>query len=241
MPYTISATALGELAMSGLCYRCVWIKMKSSRLPYQSFPGIFSTIDRYVKRMVHTHFEREGKLPRWYPRMGDVIGLEEVPHYSKFTATDFKSGVTLRGEPDDVLRLRGSAYHIVDYKTARLSTSAQGMFPRYGAQLNAYAYIAARHDLSPVTGLSLIYLDPETDIEDHPKLLDRSRDEFLLGFTPRQQDVELKPVVYVEGLLARAAELYALDVPPAGKSGCRDCQALEMLIQVADTEEDILS
>ena len=67
MPYTISATALGELAMSGLCYRCVWIKMKSSRLPYQSFPGIFSTIDRYVKRMVHTHFEREGKLPGWYP------------------------------------------------------------------------------------------------------------------------------------------------------------------------------
>ena len=233
MSYTISATVLGELAMSSLCRRCFWIKTKSPRLPYQSFPGIFSTIDRYVKRMTHTHFEREGTLPGWYPPVGDVVGLEQVPHYSKFIATDPKSGVILRGEPDDVLRLRGNDYHIVDYKTARLSTSAQGMYPRYEAQLNAYAYIAARNDLLPVTGLSLIYLDPETDVEDYPNLLDRSREEFLLGFTPRLQEVELKPEGYVENLLAAAAELHALDVPPAGKPGCRDCQALEELTQVA--------
>ena len=52
MALTISATALGELAHTGFCHRCFWVK-RHCKLPYQSFPGIFSSIDSSIKRVVH--------------------------------------------------------------------------------------------------------------------------------------------------------------------------------------------
>ena len=231
MPLTISATALGELAQAGFCPRCFWIK-RHYKLPYQSFPGIFSSIDSYIKRVVHRFFEREQKLPDWFPVPSPVVGLEEVPHYSKFSVTDPTSGVTLRGEPDDVLRLEGSGYHIVDYKTARFSSNAEGMYPAYEVQLNAYAYIAHRTLFSPVTGLSLIYLDPDTNLDLFPEWLDRSHDDFTLGFTAKLRPLELKPDSFVEGLLALANELYEQERAPEPLSGCRECDALEQLIQI---------
>jgi hypothetical protein len=229
MPLTISVTTLGELAHPGLCPRCFWVKLKSKKLPYQQFPGIFSSIDSYIKRVTHRHFELTGRPPAWFPDVGDVVALEKVPHYSKFTVADPKSGVTLRGEPDDVLRLGGGDYHIVDYKTSRLSTSARGMYPRYEAQLNAYAYIANRTFFSPVSGLSLIYLDPDTALEGELDVVARTRSEFLLGFTPKLQPVELQPDTYVEQLLALAGDIYNLDVPPPGRSECPDCSAVDAL------------
>ena len=236
IPLTISATVLGELAQPGFCSRCFWIKLRSRTLPYQIFPGIFSSIDSYVKRLTHRHFQTTGKLPGWFPPVGDALSLEDVTSFTKFTITDPKSGVTLRGVPDDVLRLDGSTYHIVDYKTARLTPNAEGMYPRYEAQLNAYAYIGNRTVFSPVSGLSLIYLEPDTDVEGDPALLARSEEEFLLGFTPKLQIVEMKPDSYVENLLHLARELYERESPPAGNNGCRDCRAVEELMDLAKRE-----
>ncbi len=237
MALTISATVLGELAYPGFCHRCFWTKLKSRRLPYQSFPGIFSSIDRYVKRLTWSHFEQMGKLPAWYPEVGDVVDLEKVPHYTKFSVTDPLSGVTLRGEPDDVLRLREQSFHIVDYKTARLTANADAMYPRYQAQLNAYAYIANRTLFRPVSGLSLIYLDPETDVEGDPALLARSREDFLLGFTPKLRTVEMKPDSFIEELLALANEIYEQAVPPSGRPNCKDCQAVVDLAELTRQDE----
>ena len=232
MALTISATNLSELAQPGYCPRCFWVKQKSRRLPYQSFPGIFSSIDRYVKRMARHHFDSMGKLPAWFPVVGEVEGMETVPNYRSFAVTDPKSGVTLRGEPDEVLRLKGATYHILDYKTARLTANAQGMYPRYEAQLNAYAYIGSRMAFSPVSGLSLIYFEPDTDVEADPGLAVRTREEFLLGFTPKLQTVEMKPDSFIEDLLARARELLEMDTPPAGIAGCQECQAVQELVEM---------
>jgi len=41
----ISAKNLGELALSDFCPRCFWLKLHAKRLPFQIFPGIFSSID----------------------------------------------------------------------------------------------------------------------------------------------------------------------------------------------------
>jgi len=231
MPLTISATALGELAKPGFCPRCFWIK-RTCKLPYQTFPGIFSTIDAYVKRVVHRYFAKEHKLPDWFPASGRVVGLEDVPHYSKFSVNDPRSGVTLRGEPDDVLRLEDSGYHIVDYKTARLSASADAMYPAYEVQLNAYAYIGRQTLYSPVSGLSLIYLDPDTDLDSFPGWLDRSEEDFMLGFTTKLRPVELKPEGYIEQLLQQADEICSTEKPPKPTPGCQDCRAMEQLIEV---------
>jgi hypothetical protein len=51
----ISAKNLGELAMPSFCPRCFWLKLRlNNRLPFQIFPGIFSSIDSYTKTIVTT-------------------------------------------------------------------------------------------------------------------------------------------------------------------------------------------
>lgn len=39
----ISAKTLGELACADFCSRCFWLKAKAKKLPFQIFPGIFSS------------------------------------------------------------------------------------------------------------------------------------------------------------------------------------------------------
>ena len=61
MPLQISAKDLGALAMKGFCPRCFWIQRRT-RLPWQIFPGIFSSIDSYSKKVVHGQFD-ESRMP----------------------------------------------------------------------------------------------------------------------------------------------------------------------------------
>ena len=50
----ISAKNLGAFALPGFCPRCFWLQLRvENRLPFQIFPGIFSSIDAYTKRVVH--------------------------------------------------------------------------------------------------------------------------------------------------------------------------------------------
>ena len=59
----ISAKNLGALALPGFCPRCFWLKLKAqNRLPFQIFPGIFSSIDAYTKRVVHAWIDQNGGL-----------------------------------------------------------------------------------------------------------------------------------------------------------------------------------
>jgi hypothetical protein len=44
-PITISAKNLGAVAMPDFCPRCFWITMHAEGIPYQIFPGIFSSIE----------------------------------------------------------------------------------------------------------------------------------------------------------------------------------------------------
>lgn len=51
--FQISGKNLGELNHVAYCERCVWIKLRlQHRLPYQVFPGVFSSIDAYTKRII---------------------------------------------------------------------------------------------------------------------------------------------------------------------------------------------
>lgn len=59
----ISAKYLGALALPNSCLRCFWLKLHlRHRLPYQIFPGIFSSIDGFTKRVVHAYFGEHGVL-----------------------------------------------------------------------------------------------------------------------------------------------------------------------------------
>ena len=235
----ISATQLADYARAGQCARCAWVRLHVRPLPYQSFPGIFSSIDRYNKALVEQYFRREGRLPNWLGDLGPVAECVAPPHYSRFNALDPETGATLRGEADAIFRMADGSYAILDYKTSRYTGPQQGMFNNYRAQLNAYAYIAelsgiegeSRPGETRISRLALAYMEPETDDEivlETPELVYGAG--FIMGFRARLVEVELAPDRIIPPLLRRAARMWAeTELPPAGQN-CRDCTALSGLL-----------
>ncbi len=230
MAPTISATDLGFYASSRFCLHCAWVRLHVKSLPYQSFPGIFSTIDRYNKLIVQSHFDRESALPVWLSGLGEVESYIKPPHWSKFKIFDETSGVTLRGEADGIFKMRDGSHTIVDYKTSKFSPAQRAMLRSYETQLNAYAYIGERLGLSPVGRLALVYMEPLTSDEtsQNPGLVDERG--FSMGFEATVVKVELKPETLIPPLLRKVQAVAEMDHPPDGSPGCKDCDALEGLI-----------
>ncbi len=227
---TVSATELGYYASSRFCPHCAWVRLNVKNLPFQGFPGIFSTIDRYNKLIVKNHFQRENALPVWLGKLGEVAAYVDPPHWSRFKVLEDASGVTVRGEADGIFQMADHSYTIVDYKTAKVSRAQHAMFRSYETQLNAYAYIGERLGLSPVRRLALVYMEPQTDEETvlDPQLVDASG--FSMSFQATIVDVALKPEILIPPLLRRVKEVSEMELPPAGRPGCRDCKALDSLI-----------
>ena len=230
METTISATELGSYASSRFCLHCAWVRLHVKKLPFQSFPGIFSTIDRYNKLIVQNHFERERALPAWLQQLGEAGTCVNPPHWSSFKVLDEESGVTIRGEADGIFQMSDGSYTIVDYKTSKYSPAQRGMFTAYEVQLNAYAYIGERLGLSPVGRLALVYMEPVTDEQttQDPSLIDDKG--FSMGFEATVVDVALRPDQLVPPLLRRVKEVAEMGQPPAGEPGCKNCEALDGLI-----------
>lgn len=229
MAFTVSATELGSYASSRFCLHCAWVRLHVKKLPFQSFPGIFSTIDRYNKLIVQNHFEREQALPLWLQRLGEAGTCVNPPHWSSYKVLHEASGVTVRGEADGIFQMKDGSYTIVDYKTAKYSPAQQGMFRAYEVQLNAYAYIGERLGFSPVRRLALVYMEPMTGEEKsmEPHLVDDKG--FTMGFEATVVDVALRPESLIPALLWKVREVADMDGPPMGSPGCKDCEALESL------------
>jgi len=103
---TISATNLGHFAMPDRCPLCLWRRARLGfNAPWSSFPGIFSTIDRYSKGVTAQHFKTASVVPTWMQKFGAVAAPLKCPHWTKFSALDPDSGVACRGTPDEMLRL----------------------------------------------------------------------------------------------------------------------------------------
>ena len=227
---TISATELGAYAGFGFCRRCAWIRMHVRTLPWQSFPGIFSSIDRYTKQVILRHLERETLLPTWLSGLGDATGHIDPPHWSKFKAEDETTGATLRGEADAIFRLTDGSCAIIDYKTSRYNPDNRSQHRVYRAQLNAYAWIGQRLELPPVSRLALVYMEPATDDDTISATNPVGTDGFALGFRARLVDVDLDPERLIPPLLRQAARIHELSTPPESRDGCRDCAALHGLL-----------
>jgi len=233
---SISAKNLGFLAMPDACPRCFWLKTHF-KLPYQIFPGIFSSIDSYSKKVTNLHHSARGHLPRWLNTMGYPIA---VPGYSRFCVCHRETGVVLTGVPDEMIK-NDDGLVILDYKTARLTGNQDALLPMYRCQLNGYALIADTLGHGPVIGLALVYYEPMTDIDRddvaHPLLMDNGfRMEFESKILPIELDSELVP-----SLLGKARDIYELPKPPSALSRCKDCELLDELVNALSIGVDILS
>ena len=204
--------------------------MHARALPWQGFPGIFSSIDSYTKRVVLGHLEEEGSLPAWMSGFGDTAGHIDPPHWSRFKATDEATGATLRGEADAIFRLADGTCVIVDYKTSRYNPDNRSQHRVYRAQLNAYAWIAERLDFPKPSRLALVYMEPATDSETVDIAGAADDNGFVLGFRPRVVDVDLEPDRLIPPLLRQAVRIHGLASAPEPRNGCRDCAALEGLL-----------
>ncbi len=222
------------MALPGFCPRCFWLQMHvEGKLPFQIFPGIFSAIDAYGKRLIHSWFDRYGRPPECLGPLGDIRGYRKPPHYSQFSARDDESGIVLRGSPDAVFEMDDGSFTIGDYKTAAFTAKQDELFPMYEVQLNAYAYIGERRGFKPVSKLALIYTEPITDDASVATDSNFTDGGFLMGFGVRILDVSILPS-RVLGLLRKARSILDLKTPPQGGAGCPDCDALARLFTLAE-------
>ena len=231
---TISAKDLGVLALPSFCPRCFWIKRHcQNKLPFQIFPGIFSSIDSYTKKVTNVHFDRYSKLPSWLEELAEMGKPVKVPHYSKFRVLDEEADVLLRGAPDEILQKDDGSHIIVDYKTAKYTKAQDSLLPLYKVQLNAYAYIGERQGFDPVSGLALVYMEPQTDLTQDQLDGLVKKEGFLMAFDGHVLEVGLEADKMIPPLLKEVRRIHDLESVPAGKVGCRDCQLLEGLIATA--------
>jgi hypothetical protein len=233
----ISAKTLGAMALDDFCPRCFYIKLHTKALPWQIFPGIFSSIDAYTKRVVHALIDRAieaGKgdgLPLWMKSMGDIQGYLKVPHWSKFKAEIKEFNILLTGGPDDLWVDTTGGIIIPDYKTAKYTETQDKLRPMYEVQLNGYAMIAGECEIKPVIRLFMVYMEPFTEdsAADNPKNLDL--DGFAMWFSAHPVEVPLAPES-LKPLFDRLRKLYDLVEPPDGNPKCKDCEAVHGIMEL---------
>jgi hypothetical protein len=240
---TISAKDLGALALANACPRCFWIKQKCKPLPYQIFPGIFSSIDAYVKKNVHACFDYYKKPPKWIPVFKDAFTYHKVPHWSKFWRTDRTTSIKLSGVMDDLLEQVNGSLIIPDYKTAKYTKTQDKLLPMYEAQLNGYGWIQDNLSDKPIAALYLIYCEPVTDREEEtlegryhaggvPWPVNKQNFYgFDMGFTVKTLPIK-KDFSIVERLLVKAEIILKQPSPPAALEGCVDCKKLDHLTEI---------
>jgi hypothetical protein len=230
----ISAKNLGAFALADACPRCMWLRLElGNRLPFQVFPGIFSSIDSYTKHVVHGWFDRHGSAPPWLAELGDLRGYIEPPHWSRLQWLDPATGILLTGTPDGVLAHGDRLLAIADYKTARYTQGQDALLPMYEVQLNAYAVIGEKTGLlRPVTSLALVYCEPVTDASAATDAANQRADGFAMGFCVRVHHVALRPET-IPPLLVQAMILFDMPTPPPGRPGCRNCEMVDGLVEAA--------
>jgi len=229
----ISAKNLGAVALDDFCPRCFWIKLKMGyKLPYQIFPGIFSSLDSYSKKVIDSWINAYGSLPKSLLILGEVVESIKPPHHSKFYIEDENTNIRLTGNPDAVFRTKENTYLIIDYKTAKFTKVQDSLLPMYEIQLNAYCEIGKQRGFDPVEALYLVYTEPSTDFEDS-EYKDFITDEgFKLNFVSGIKPIEINPKL-ISWSLEQTRIIYDLVKPPDGRETCKNCGIMEVLLAIA--------
>lgn len=228
----ISAKDLGAIALDDFCERCFWIKrLTPNGVPFQIFPGVFSSIDGYSKRVIHGWFDNHGTCPTWLRDLGEIKGYIDPPHHSKFSIVDPETNILLTGSPDGVYIRPDGSHIIVDYKTAKYTGAQDKLFPMYEVQLNGYALIGQSRGLAPISGLALVYTEPLTDSNTATQDAVHHKSGFSMPFVARVLNVDLD-TGRLRPLLIRTRDILDRKSAPEGRTGCKDCQRLDGLVDL---------
>jgi len=226
--WRISGKTLGQLCLPDFCPRCFWLRQNLAarriKEPWQIFPGIFSSIDSYSKKIIHGHFDTYGKPPPWLSELGDIVGYRPPPSAQKFYTIDPDTNIQLTGAPDAIFELKDGSLMIGDYKTARYTKNQDALAPLYEGQLNAYHHIAKSLGWAQVTKLVLIYTEPVTD-NLSSYCLSGSNSGFPLFFSTNSKNIPIYSDL-IPNLLKRASRILNSVFSLLPKTECSDCTAL---------------
>jgi hypothetical protein len=231
----ISAKNLGAMAMPDFCPRCFWLGLHYD-LPFGGpFPGIFSSLDSYSKKVVHAHFDRFNRAPEWLSSLGEFTSYIPPPTARTFFIDDPDTGIRLTGAPDAIFVRPDDSKAIIDYKTAKHTSGQDALLPIYEVQLNGYAMIADQLGMGPVKELALVYTEPVTDGD--ANFLDQARTEhgFRMDFHAKVVPVTLDPSGRVRPLLREARRIFDREAPPKGAKRCDDCENFETLVSASQS------
>ena len=235
----ISAKNLGGLALPDCCQRCFYIKLKlNNKLPWTIFPGIFSTIDSYSKKITWQYFDKHRRVPSWFDPYGEFRGLLPAPGWSKFSIVDKQFNIRVTGVPDDIFIMKDGRYFIVDYKTAKYTGNQDRLLPMYRVQLNGYALIFERLGMGKVGGLGLCYYEPQNNVGAENIDTMMQDNGFVMPFTAYLKRIELEPERVVNPLLRKVREMVGRGVVPEGREGCEDCGKLGDVVELLGRMEE---
>ena len=227
----ISAKHLGQIALADFCPRCFWIRLRcGDKLPFQIFPGIFSSFDSFQKKVTTLHHQKYATAPKWLDGFGELGEPLPIPHHSVFQILDTATNILLTGVPDEMFRRKDGTLVILDNKTARFTANQDSLLPLYEIQLNAYGWIAERLGMGTVGKLGLVYYEPQTNLttENFDEVL--ADDGFAMRFQAKVLPLDLR-LDRIPPLLHQVRSIFDLAKAPTGRDGCRDCKLLDGLLK----------
>jgi hypothetical protein len=229
---SISAKNLGHVDMPDFCPRCFWLKVKmNGGMPFQVFPGIFSSIDSYTKKITRYYYEQHQIVPPWMKSLHYEKPVK-IPPINTFSVLHEKTGITIRGVPDEIFLKTDGSYAIADYKTARFTEAADNLMPIYRVQLNTYAYIAEKIGLKPITNLALIYYDPSVPIN-AAVIDDRvEKNAMLMPFATHIFNLDIDSNL-VDNALQKVKQILSSKTIPESAENCKECPKVAHLISLA--------
>ncbi len=220
---------IGWIKHSSFCPRCFWLQRKfplQNGHPYYSpMPGMLSTLDAYIKRVVLHTFNLEKNLPEW---LSEVTGDSKIYKvFAKLPSWEVKveEKFLLKGSPDAVWQLDDGSLFIADYKVAKWSDHQESLLPLYEYQAKAYAYLAEKNGYR-VSRLALIYFEPKSEFspEDFVKI---NRESLALHFVQSFKPVDKASAEEIEFIVKELGQLLLLPYPPEGKENCPGCKSFE--------------
>ena len=227
----ISAKHLGQIALADFCPRCFWTRLRcADKLPFQIFPGIFASFDSFQKRVTTLHHQKYGTAPKWLDGFGDLGEPLPIPHHSVFQTHDTATNILLTGVPDEMFRQKDGTLVILDNKTARFTKNQDVLLPLYEIQLNGYGFIAERLGMGKVSGLGLVYYEPQTELTTENIDAVLADDGFAMRFSAKLLPLELQ-LDRIPPLLHQVRSIFDLAKAPTGRDGCRDCKLLDGLLK----------
>jgi hypothetical protein len=200
-------------------------------LPYQIFPGIFSSLDSYQKKVIHQYIDRNEKLPQWLSTLGEIQGYKPCPSSRKFRVLDKDTNILLTG--------RWMIYFF--YRTGRILSWIIRLPNSQKIRMPYYPYTPFNSMGMPIlqsVQAFLRYLNWYWYIWNLlPTEEEASRDEYfttdgyLMKFMPQIHPIPLDES-QLHPLLHKVRELCDLAQPPEGREGCENCRLVDKLVRV---------